>query len=360
MRPACRIVFVGLLLLGLTWLPPASADCDPVRLAAFDVGSGTTRMRVVELWPCDQGRWVTVLAEEANIAFAADLLETGNGSFSPALRESATERVSGLVDVARTQGAVVLTGVATQAFRRATNAADLVADWRVRFGLDIDIISQQAEGRLAYQLIEARRADRADRANLVVWDIGGGSQQLVWRDPRDASLHHFNSTLASVSFRRLAMTHLGRPYAATSPNPISPAEAEALLLLAGDLVAGEIPQTLRLRIAEGAQVVGVGGVHGASLTRRAGIQAGQSLSRPLLEQTLSEQLGKDDQAIGGAYADTDVTNLILVLGLMREYGIDAYEATRHDLTEALLLDWSLRRHESERLEAALDTLAGQH
>ena len=76
--------------------------------------------------------------------------------------------------------------VATEACRRAANCAEFVGRVRERTGIEIEIISSAEEARL----VVAGCAPLLDRSvpYAVVFDIGGGSTELVWlavpRDPR--------------------------------------------------------------------------------------------------------------------------------------------------------------------------------
>ena len=76
--------------------------------------------------------------------------------------------------------------VATEACRRAANCAEFVGRVRERTGIEIEIISTAEEARL----VVAGCAPLLDRRvpHAVVFDIGGGSTELVWlavpRDPR--------------------------------------------------------------------------------------------------------------------------------------------------------------------------------
>ncbi len=76
--------------------------------------------------------------------------------------------------------------VATEACRRAANCAEFVERVRERTGIEIEIISSAEEARL----VVAGCAPLLDRrvSHAVVFDIGGGSTELVWlgvpRDPR--------------------------------------------------------------------------------------------------------------------------------------------------------------------------------
>jgi exopolyphosphatase/guanosine-5'-triphosphate,3'-diphosphate pyrophosphatase len=76
--------------------------------------------------------------------------------------------------------------VATEACRRATNCAEFLARVEADTGIAIEIISSDEEARL----VVAGCAPLLDRrvAHALVFDIGGGSTELVWlslpRDPR--------------------------------------------------------------------------------------------------------------------------------------------------------------------------------
>lgn len=337
-----RLVVIGLVLMLSACSGDAVPDpsCPPRIVAAFDIGSGTTRMQVADVAECAPPETRILLRREAAIGFADDLARQGDGGFSAAIIEQSTRTMAELVDSARELGAHQWFGVATAAFRRSTNASRLVHDWERELGLKVAIISQREEGELAYRLIEAN-SDGAEP--LVVWDIGAGSQQLVWRRPGDDVFEHFNSQLAAVSFRNLAVADLRRPPGVATPNPIQPQEAVQLFGLVHAQVRDEVPAALVDLIASGARVVGVGGVHGASLVGQAGRQPGDQLTRELLATTLERRLGLDDAGLDSPYADTEVTNLILVLEMMAIFGLQSYQATRADLSDALLVEAAARQ-----------------
>ncbi|MFO0390014.1 MAG: Ppx/GppA phosphatase family protein [Alphaproteobacteria bacterium] len=70
--------------------------------------------------------------------------------------------------------------VATEACRRATNGAAFIEHVRSELGLHIDIISSEEEARLAF-LGCASLLD-SDTSRALVFDIGGGSTELMWVD----------------------------------------------------------------------------------------------------------------------------------------------------------------------------------
>ena len=70
--------------------------------------------------------------------------------------------------------------VATEACRVAGNGAEFLGRVRAETGLDIEILSREAEARLAVSGCAALLDGRSDLA--LVFDIGGGSSELVWLD----------------------------------------------------------------------------------------------------------------------------------------------------------------------------------
>ena len=70
--------------------------------------------------------------------------------------------------------------VATEACRRAVNGQDFIDRVHKQMGLDIDIISSEEEARLAFLGCSSLLAESSKQA--VVFDIGGGSTELMWVD----------------------------------------------------------------------------------------------------------------------------------------------------------------------------------
>ena len=75
-------------------------------------------------------------------------------------------------DVARTRN------IATEACRRAVNCGDFIERIESRTGLTLETISSREEARLALAGCKSLLAD--DPPHALVFDIGGGSTELVW------------------------------------------------------------------------------------------------------------------------------------------------------------------------------------
>jgi exopolyphosphatase/guanosine-5'-triphosphate,3'-diphosphate pyrophosphatase len=70
--------------------------------------------------------------------------------------------------------------VATEACRRATNGQQFLKEVRSEIGMDIDIITTEDEAKLAFTGCSSLLTN--DSSNAVVFDIGGGSTELMWVD----------------------------------------------------------------------------------------------------------------------------------------------------------------------------------
>ncbi|MCB1435351.1 MAG: Ppx/GppA family phosphatase, partial [Alphaproteobacteria bacterium] len=70
--------------------------------------------------------------------------------------------------------------VATEACRIAANGEEFLDRVHAETGLDIEILSREAEARLAVSGCAALLDARSELA--LVFDIGGGSSELVWLD----------------------------------------------------------------------------------------------------------------------------------------------------------------------------------
>ena len=333
-RPAMRrLIVFGLSIGCLLGCDYSESGMQPGTqiVASFDIGSGSTRMLVAEVDQCS-GQVIRPLDQASvKLDWSDDLLRQGNGGFSAEMIHRGIEAIDGLVDRARQWQPERIQGVATQAFRLAGNAEEVLVALE-QAGLDARVISQDEEGQMAWQLVDQTLPVRSQP--LVVWDMGAGSQQWVWQQP-EGTWQHAHSDLASVTFMLQVIETLNRPEGSHSPNPVTGDERARLDGLGADWFGNQA--SLREALASQPEVVGIGGVHGISIPRQLGIGAGDRITRVDLEAAVNRQLGKSDTEIGGKYAATDVTNLILVAELMSWLGLEAYRFLAADLTRAQLL-----------------------
>jgi exopolyphosphatase/guanosine-5'-triphosphate,3'-diphosphate pyrophosphatase len=141
--------------------------------AAIDIGSNTTRVLVAE--PID-GQLKKVMEQRAytRISKAVDAA----GAIAPEKTEEVGELVATQVRLARELGAVEIRAVATAAVREATNGAEVAAAISEVAGVEVEILSGEEEGRLAF--IGATKAlGHPVDGSIGVVDIGGGSTEVI-------------------------------------------------------------------------------------------------------------------------------------------------------------------------------------
>lgn len=76
------------------------------------------------------------------------------------------------------RGVTCMRHVATEACRIADNSEEFVARVKRETGINLDVISAAEEARLAVQGCQSLIAP--DKKNALVFDIGGGSSELIW------------------------------------------------------------------------------------------------------------------------------------------------------------------------------------
>jgi exopolyphosphatase / guanosine-5'-triphosphate,3'-diphosphate pyrophosphatase len=141
--------------------------------AAIDIGSNTTRVLVGELI---DGQLKKVMEQRAytRISKAVD----ADGAILPEKIEEVGELVATQVRLARELGAEEIRAVATAAVREAINGPEVAEAIAAVAGVEVDILSGEEEGRLAF--IGATKAlGHPAEGTVGVVDIGGGSTEVI-------------------------------------------------------------------------------------------------------------------------------------------------------------------------------------
>ena len=143
--------------------------------AALDLGTNNCRLLVA--YPRPRGFKV--------IGAFSRIIRLGEGvSISGRLSEAAIERtIDALHACANKMRAlhVERSGlIATEACRVAINAPEFLQRVRAETGLDIKVVSREAEARLAVSGCASLIDPNCDL--ILVFDIGGGSSELIWLD----------------------------------------------------------------------------------------------------------------------------------------------------------------------------------
>jgi exopolyphosphatase/guanosine-5'-triphosphate,3'-diphosphate pyrophosphatase len=144
-----------------------------VRRACIDIGSNTTRLLVAD---CNGDGLSEVHQERVFTRMSRGLL--AGGRIPAAKIAEVADVVAEQLDVARALGATDVMALATEAIRRAPNGGELSAAVRSACGLEITVLTEEEEARLAFIGV-ARTLVGAPGGALGVVDVGGGSSELI-------------------------------------------------------------------------------------------------------------------------------------------------------------------------------------
>ncbi len=250
-----------------------------------------------------------------------------SGQLAAEAVEDVCAAVADYVTIYERLGAERLRAIATSAVRDASNREMFLAELRERFALDAEILDGAEEARLTYI---GAYADRPPAAKTMVVDIGGGSTELVIGDGPAVG---FSASLQAGTVRHTEryLVH-------------DPPDAAELEELAGDV------QTLIDRALEGAALaqanygIAVAGTPTslAAIDQRLDpydpeLVHGYRLSLGTIQRILSElaskPLAERLQVVGlhEGRAPTIVAGVIILIQVMRAFGLSEIEVSEHDI-----------------------------
>ena len=141
--------------------------------AAIDIGSNTTRVLVAEP---QEGQLRKVMEQRAYTAIGADTKP--DGSISKDKIAEVADVVCTQVKLARELGAEAIRTVATAAIRDADNRKKAVKKIEEVAGVEVDVLSEEEEGRLAF-VGATKTLGHPVEGNICVVDVGGGSSEII-------------------------------------------------------------------------------------------------------------------------------------------------------------------------------------
>jgi exopolyphosphatase/guanosine-5'-triphosphate,3'-diphosphate pyrophosphatase len=305
-----------------------------VRTAVVDIGSNSTRLLIAEV---QHGRVSAELERRTTVTrLGAGVDADGR------LREDAIERVFATLEAYKAEidrrhcdrGLAVL----TSAVRDSANGVEFAAAVGERYGLEPHVLSGEEEARLTFLGATSER-DPADRTPTLVFDIGGGSTEMVIGAGAEVSFHV--STQAGV-VRQTERYLLRDP----------PAESERREL-ANDvrrILAEAVPPEWREGVGHGIAVAGTATslaaiaqdlepydperVHGYVLTVRECERIMARLARlPLAERREVAGLHPDR-------APTIIAGVLIFEAVLRLFGLARVEVSEHDILRGAALGLS--------------------
>jgi exopolyphosphatase / guanosine-5'-triphosphate,3'-diphosphate pyrophosphatase len=293
-----------------------------MRVAVIDMGTNSTRLLVADV---DDGR-VREVARESTVTRLGRGVDT-SGQLAMEAIEDVCAAVARYVGIYEEFGAERVSTLATSAVRDADNREMFVAELRERFAIDARILDGAGEARLTYL---GALAEREPRPETLVVDIGGGSTELVIGDGHDVDFY--------ASLQAGTVRHTERHIANDPPT------ASELEALAGDVHALIDEALAGSAVARADSGVGVAGtptslaaieqeldpydpelVHGYTLS----LGSIQRMFSELAVMSLDQRLTVTGLHPGRA--PTIVAGVVILIQVMRAFGLDRIEVSEHDI-----------------------------
>jgi len=150
-----------------------------MRVAAIDIGTNSVRLLVAEVAPSGSGAGTL-----QTLARAGEPCRLGrglheSGRISDEMADRAAQVASDFARRARGLGARRIVLGATAALRAAENGAEVAERIASRCELELRILTGDDEAQLVYRAVIAGLGNRASRSPCIVFDIGGGSTEII-------------------------------------------------------------------------------------------------------------------------------------------------------------------------------------
>jgi exopolyphosphatase / guanosine-5'-triphosphate,3'-diphosphate pyrophosphatase len=293
-----------------------------MRVAVIDIGTNSTRLLIsdVEGARADQVERVTTVTNMGRGVDHTNMICTD-------AIEDVCEVISGYKARYEEMGAERVLAIATSAVRDATNGDAFIAELRERFGLDARLLTGEEEAHLTYL---GATANRSDDEPTLVFDIGGGSTELIVGSGMEVG---FYTSLQAGTIRQ-SERHL-------TSDPPDPRELEHLATDCRKLIDDAIADRPEARPSRAIAVAGTptslaavdqklepydpGRVHGYRL----GLQRIQRILSKLSSLPLAERLRVPGLHPGRA--PTIVAGTVILVQVMRAFGLEEIEVSELDI-----------------------------
>jgi exopolyphosphatase/guanosine-5'-triphosphate,3'-diphosphate pyrophosphatase len=293
-----------------------------LRVAVVDIGTNSTRLLIGDV----EGTSVTEVERRTTVT------NMGRGvDHSGLICTDAVDDVCTVIADYRSRyeemGAERVMAIATSAVRDAVNGQAFIAELRERFALDAWLLTGEEEADLTYL---GATAHRPDEGSTLVFDIGGGSTELI---VGSGTRVRFHTSLQAGTIRQ-SERHLTtdppdsrqlEDLADEIRNLIDQAIAADPQAKAGRAIAVAGTPTSLAAIDQGLEPYDPGRVHGYRL----GIQRIQRMLSGLSSLPLAERLRVPGLHPGRA--PTIVAGTVILVQVMRAFRITEIEVSELDI-----------------------------
>ncbi len=338
-----------------------SSDCLENRMA-LDIGSGSTKVLIAEVDFCLQ-RLHKIYFKDSKPIKIKEQLKLNNQTIPESIQVELINVIRDWKLAHKNLKIKTYLAVATEVFRQAKNGTTTLAQITKATKIKVKLIQQTDEAKIGFY--SALALSPYDSSQIAAWDIGGGSQQLTLLNSENNFIT-YQGKMASVSFKDLVLNLKFKEEVASknSPNPLGPLLADMALKKIEKYSRNDVPAALQKQLKTKI-ILGIGGVHNQSLAKQL-VQNKTNVSESELpkqlpaKQTvvasepepnevlvsytpqdllrlLQKQAELADPQLNSEYPETEVTNIILVLGYMNALAIPKVSLVPADLTYGLIL-----------------------
>jgi exopolyphosphatase/guanosine-5'-triphosphate,3'-diphosphate pyrophosphatase len=153
-------------------------------LGALDLGSNSFHLLVARVGR--RGELEKVAGQKSMLRLEEAVAATGR--IPPETFERALAAVGELAAAARRRGATRVVAAGTSALRDADNGGHFAEVASLRYGIDVEILSGEDEGRLVYDGARFRAGELPERVGVL--DLGGGSAEIAIGDGHECRFAH--------------------------------------------------------------------------------------------------------------------------------------------------------------------------
>lgn len=247
-----RFIFLFALLICMT----SYSEAEIIRRAAFDFGSGKIKVQVADV-DTKVNKIVQSLYSESKIVLLSDALSHSQENLlNEEIQNEALSAASYLKNQALELGAQEFYGLATEAYRKASNGQELIDRYTIELQIPVKIISQEEEGKNGFLSLVAEKNLPPD--NLVAWDIGSGSLQVTYLDDQK-NMHVYMAPFGRTTTKNALIQYVKNqdPSKVYSPNPMSQLDWESSLAFLSEALPGAPEELIHKLKKEEVMLVGL-------------------------------------------------------------------------------------------------------
>lgn len=313
--------------------------------AAVDIGSKGLKVTVADIDLETNSIVKIYYSHEHYVPLKRDMEVSGKPYFSDTVQQLAIDTLAKLQHQLAQYNPVEWSGIATAASRESQNAQAFYDRIRNELGVNIQIITQEEEGRIGFNTAAA--ISGLDASNIISYDSGGGSFQLSTQignamEVVQGKFAHIISLATLIKEIRKQPLNIG-----SSPNPVTFEEANQLVPMLQARLPVMSEAFARKLHEQRTTVIGIG--NGNFIFAFGAIATGKNTyTKQELWAAIEAHCGKSDAELKKFLKpDESVVGMVLLYSVMDGFGIDKLTYSfANGSCEGLLVDskyWTNQR-----------------